>query len=68
MESSLNTEKQHRVKQAYEFKRGKVTWYVWECICGTSSPLHQTQTAANDSYREHREKESALSATKGTET
>lgn len=44
----------HRVKLATTVKRGKATFYVWECICGASSALHTAESAANESYKAHK--------------
>lgn len=44
----------HRVKLATTVKRGKATFYVWECTCGTSSALHESQGRANEVYVEHK--------------
>lgn len=51
----------HWVKRTYEIPCGprKTTgalmyWYVWECICGSSSAMHQSATDANASYERHK--------------
>lgn len=50
------TDEGHRVKLATTVKAGRRTvFYVWECICGASSPLYETKGAANDAYRRHKE-------------
>jgi hypothetical protein len=46
---------EHRVKIAYQVKRGRAKLYVWECICGASSALHTSKGLANASYLEHKE-------------
>lgn len=65
VENSKKSQTPHKVKKGYEVRSGKATFYVWECICGASSALHQTQSAANESYQRH--KDSVSSPTKGTE-
>jgi hypothetical protein len=62
----------HRVKLAHTFRRNGITWHVWECVCGASSPLHPSPWEANASYAEHKQgldQASPLPAfsTKGTE-
>lgn len=57
---------EHRVKAAYEIARhtprrpgdsGRyAAWFVVECACGWSSALHFSADAANDAYREHKER------------
>lgn len=44
----------HRVKLATTVKRGRAVFYVWECICGVSSPLVESQGRANELYVEHK--------------
>lgn len=46
--------KKHRVKLATTVKRGKATFYVWECECGFSSALHESQGVANAAYLAHK--------------
>ena len=44
----------HKVKVATTVKRGRATFWVWECICGTSSPLCMSSFRANELYVEHK--------------
>jgi hypothetical protein len=44
----------HRVKLATTVKRGRAVFFVWECICGVSSPLCESQGRANAIYLEHK--------------
>lgn len=44
----------HRVKLATTVKRGRAVFYVWECVCGFSSPLVTSQGRANELYRAHK--------------
>lgn len=44
----------HRVKLAATVKRGQATLYAFDCICGYSSPLCESQGRANELYREHK--------------
>lgn len=44
----------HRVKLATTVKRGKAVFYAWECVCGYSSALHESQARANDAYIAHK--------------
>lgn len=44
----------HRVKLATTVKRGRAVFYVWECICGVSSALCESQGSANKAYLDHK--------------
>lgn len=44
----------HRVKIATTVKRGRAVFYVWECICGATSPLCENQGRANQLYVDHK--------------
>lgn len=44
----------HRVKLATTVKRGRATLYVWECTCGESSPLCESQGRANELWKAHK--------------
>ena len=47
-------EGEHRVRLSTSVRRGRCTFYVWECACGVSSPLHTSPGLANESYLQHK--------------
>jgi hypothetical protein len=42
------------VKLATRVGKGRGRFFVWECVCGVSSPLHMSKFEANRSYTEHK--------------
>lgn len=52
----------HKVKLATKVKRGRVEFWVWECVCGLSSPLYSSAHLANEAYAAHKAADDKIEA------